>query len=394
MSAAPALHMTFQSTMPRGDPERESSIDFARGAAMLLVFLAHFSQELTIGPPATGVPLLLQQIGMVASPTFVLVSGLTLAFVLGRVRPQGLLQAQMRVLDRAVFILVVTHVVLVISDVLLAPYQRGLRQFFITDMVALNLMIGLVLLPRTRPATRLAIGGVLYAAGWITHVFLHPTGLGLAAVAEEILTGPTARHALDYGFPVLEWAGVFLVGTALGQTLVAARAPEARRAWGLSLLQGGATAVAVAVSIKALLVVPALHAWVAGRPDVREILSLFGKAPPSPVYLMFFGGIGASLVGAATLLSLYGMAARTTAWVAVLGRNSLFVFMLQSAVFRDLIARLPLEGHPFVWPFAFVAATLFIWSGALLWDRLRGNRWLTLGIGQVVATSPLPARHS
>jgi uncharacterized membrane protein len=386
--------MTLPGSAPRGGvgPERESSIDFARGTAMLLVFLAHFSQELTIGPAGSGVPLLLQQIGMVASPTFVLVSGLTLAFVLGRVRPDGVFPAQMRVLDRAIFILLVVHIALVISDVLLAPYQRGLRQFFITDMVALNLMVGLVLLPKTGRTGRLAVAGILYGAGWTTHLVLHPSGIGLAAVAEEILTGPTASHALDYGFPVLEWAGVFLMGTVLGEAMVAARTPKTRRVWAMRLLRGGAAAVIVAVSSKAVLFVPAIHAAVAARPAVREFLSLFGKAPPSPVYLMFFGGIGTCLIAGASLLSLHEMAPRLRAWVAVFGRNSLFVFMLQSAVFRDLVARLPLEGHPWLWPFGFIAATLFIWSGALLWDRLGGNRWLTLGVGQLVAPGAVPVR--
>jgi len=252
----------------------------------------------------------------------------------------------------------------------------------------------MILLPKTGRTARLAVGGTLYGLGWLTHILLHPAGLGFAAVAEEILTGPTASHALDYGFPVLEWAGVFLVGTVLGETLVLARAPEARRAWAMRLLRGGATAVIVAVSLKAFLLIPAVHASVAARPEVRELLSLFGKAPPSPVYLMFFGGLGACVIGVETLLSVHGLAPRLSAWVAVLGRNSLFVFMLQSAVFRDGVARLPLEGRPWTWPLAFVAATLFIWGGAWVWDRLGGNRWLTLGIAQTLAAGSLQARRS
>jgi len=373
-------------------PDRESSIDFARGTAMLLVFLAHFSQELSVGLPATGVPLLLFQIGEIAAPAFVLVSGLTLAVVFGRTRPGAVRQAQVRVLDRALFILLVTHGFLLISDVLLAPYVRGLRQVFITDTLALSLMIGMILVPKTTGTVRLAVAGILYCLGWIAHALWQP-GRGLVAVADEILTGPTARHALDYGFPVLQWAGVFLVGTVLGDAFVRARTAGARGAWAMRLLLGGAAAVVGAVSVKALLLMPAVHASIAGQTHVREALSLFGKAPPSPVYLMFFGGIAACLIAAATLLSVHGLAPRVSGWAAVLGRNSLFVFMLQSVVFRDVIARVPLEGHPWAWPLAFGTAALFVWSGAWVWDRLGGNRWLTIGIRQLKSAGWVEARQ-
>jgi hypothetical protein len=300
----------------------------------------------------------------------------------------------MRILDRAVFILLVTHLLLLVSDVLLAPYQRGMRQFFITDMVALNLMIGLGLVPKIAPRARLALGGILYGVGWLTHAVLHPAGLGLAAVAEEILTGPTASHALDYGFPVLEWAGVFLLGTVLGEALVSARTPEARRTWAIRLLRRGALSVAVAAAVKTFLFISPVRASVATYPVLREFLSIFGKAPPSPIYLMFFGGLAACVIAAATLLSVHGLAPRVSAWVSVLGRNSLFVFVLQSAVFRDLIARLPLEGRPWAWPIAFVSATLFIWAGARVWDRVGGNRWFTLGITQLATAGSLQVRRS
>src|ERR1700752_17800 len=244
---------------PTPPSARESSIDVARGAAMFFVFFAHFSQELTVGPPTSGVPRLLFYLGEIAPAAFVLVSGLTLAVVLGSTKPGSLPHTRVRVLDRALFTLLVIHGVLLVTDVLLAPYPRGLRQVFITDTLALSILIGLVVVPRTGPAARFAVGGVLYGLGWITHALWHPAGVGFAAVTEEILTGPTPRHALDYGFPILEWGGVFLVGTVLGEAFVRARTGEARHAWAMRLLRSGAAAAAVAVSVKALLLIPAVH---------------------------------------------------------------------------------------------------------------------------------------
>ena len=116
---------------------------------MLLVFLAHFSQELTFGPATTGVPLVLFQMGEIAPAAFVLVSGLTLAVVMGHTSPGFLAQARMRTLDRALFTLLVIHGVLLVTDVLLAPYERGLY-----DYSAPQIMSAAPRLPMKSNATR------------------------------------------------------------------------------------------------------------------------------------------------------------------------------------------------------------------------------------------------
>jgi uncharacterized membrane protein len=366
-----------------GRISRESSIDFARGAAMLLVFLAHFSEEQWVPAASSGVLLLIHRLAMIASPTFVIVSGLTLAFVVGRTRSDALPQRKLLVFDRALLMLLVVHAILVCTDDLFAPHARGMRQFFITDLVGLNLLLGLILLPHTSRAVRLTLAAGLYLTGWAVHLLWHPLGIRLAT-ADEILSGPSVRHVLDYGFPVLQWAGVFLVGTVLGDMFSQARTREARRVWALGLIRRGASIAALGVMLKGLVYLPAVKAFLAAHPDYAEVFSLFGKLPPGPLYLMLFGGVGVCLVASATLLSLHATSSRAVEWVMVLGRNSLIAFILQSAVFRDAVARIPLGTRPWTWPFAFAASTLLIWCGTWIWDRLDGNRWLTLGLGRRV----------
>lgn len=359
---------------------RESAIDFARGAAMLLVFLAHFSEEQWVSDATGGVLLLLHRVAMIATPTFVLVSGLTLSFVLWRTGSEGLSQRKLRVLDRALFLIVVVHIVLVVSEDLLAPNGGSLREVFITDMVALNLLLGLILLPGTSIRLRLLLGFAWYCLGWMIHFSWHPLNLG-AAVAEEILTGPNAGHALDYGFPVFQWAGVFLLGTVMGEGFAKARSSEARQSWAIRTMRQGLAAVLAAVVLKTAVIVSPLARLFESRPEYTEAASLLGKLPPSPVYLLFFGGIGACLIAAATLISMKQILPIATEWVAVLGRNSLVAFVLQSYVFRDLVGRVSLGERPWTWPIALAGSTLLIWSGTWMWDRVNGNRWLTVGVG-------------
>ncbi|HWA59470.1 MAG TPA: hypothetical protein VG692_19605, partial [Gemmatimonadales bacterium] len=278
--------------------------------------------------------------------------------------------------------LLVVHAILVCSDVLLAPRNRDFRQVFITDLVALNLMLGVILLPVTRNAIRVALGAGLYILGWAVHLHWHP-GTAQLALAGEILSGPTASHALEYGFPVLQWAGVFLVGTVLGEGFLLAKSKAAREAWAVRLIGWGFGCAVLALALKAVVLTPGMQQVIAARPGSGEVVSLFGKLPPSPLYLLLFGGLGACLIGLSTLVSLYAAVPRAVEWVTVFGRNSLCAFLLQSVIFRDVVARMRLTHEPWTWPFIFAAATAVIWGGARLWDRLEGNRWLTLGIGRV-----------
>ena len=299
-----------------GTASRESSIDFARGAAMLCVFFAHFSEEPWV-PTSNGVLLWLHRMGMIASPTFVLVSGLTLAFVLGRTRAEALPHRKLLVLDRALFMLVVVHAILVCSDVLLAPRNRDFRQFFITDLVALNLMLGVILLPPTSNLIRLTLGACFYVLGWAIHLHWHPVTAQLA-LAQEILTGPSTSHALEFGFPVLQWAGVFLLGTVLGEGFLAARTKVAREGWAVRLIVRGVACSVLALGLKALALTPWPQQFIATHPGTAEAFSLFGKLPPSPLYLLFFGGLGACIIGLSTLISLYGAIPRAVEWVTAI----------------------------------------------------------------------------
>jgi hypothetical protein len=66
-------------------------------------------------------------------------------------------------------------------------------------------------------------------------------------------------------------------------------------------------------------------------------------------------------------------------WIAVIGRASLFVFVLQYFLFWTLPDLLGIHPGRFAAVF-FIGNVLLIRVLAGIWGRLRGNRWMTLGI--------------
>src|SRR5689334_17065341 len=93
---------------------RIGAIDAARGAAMLLVFFSHFGE--VYFATASRMAHVTQDIGRIATPTFVIISGIMAGYLL-RSRPQDFLRIRYRLQARGLFFLVVGHLIVTISQV-------------------------------------------------------------------------------------------------------------------------------------------------------------------------------------------------------------------------------------------------------------------------------------
>src|SRR4051812_38573057 len=113
----------------RRKPVRLQFLDASRGVAMLLVFLSHFAQGY-FGETSTGrVPRVLWRVGLVASPTFVIISGTLLGFLYAQSR-DDFGPVQSKLIDRGLFLLTLGHVLILGA---LVPYGHTARWLFITD---------------------------------------------------------------------------------------------------------------------------------------------------------------------------------------------------------------------------------------------------------------------
>jgi len=153
-------------------PFRWRAVDATRGVAMALVCASHFSSTYPRG--SAGAPvlfLLLHRIGMVATPTFVVVSGLVLG-LRAVAFPDDVPRLRRRTLDRGLFLLLGARPVILAAHLVKAGgLGAALRWCFVTDALGICALAGpwLLGLPRM-----LRVGAAIAACGcaWFAASFL------------------------------------------------------------------------------------------------------------------------------------------------------------------------------------------------------------------------------
>ena len=367
---------------------RIDSLDVARGAAMLFVCLSHFSANYLATAVASGASSALRRsawaaglVSMIASPTFVTVSALVVGY-LYHLHPAGMPALRRKLIDRGLFLLLVGHVIQ-------APVygagkmSDGLRFLFITDVIALAIIIGPTVMMRTGAATRLLAGAALMTSSWLATAFWVPqTEIG-HLVARYAL-GQLDSAGDFVGFPPVPWLGVYLLMTVLGERLGQhARAGELdRRETALTRI-GAAAMLAGATFATARFVLRAVAPGFVAAHGGISLWSVAHKWPPGPAYLLFFGGAGLMFISRAFALSRFSSIAYLTRPLASLGRASFFVFVLQGYLYTLVLPALHLP-HPEFWPGYYVVTILLLVGAAVIWDHFDGNKYLTVGLWQAM----------
>jgi uncharacterized membrane protein len=350
-------------------------VDATRGLAMAFVALSHFSWTLEHTRPRLAE--LLESVAMIATPTFLLLSGAMLGLLQLR-RKNRLPDLSARLFHRGLFILVVGHLLISGASALThsQPYFAVvLDRVYITDVVGICLM----LLPRitaqrgVRPL--LATGIALYLAALLIGYLWQPVQIG-GIVFEQIFFGAHAhngRQLMEYASPIVPYVGVYIAGIGLGSYLerVAGGALEARETWRVVGVAVGM--VAVAVCAKA--------GWILAHVDVQtglgtvvhELTSPFQKLPPGPTYLLTFAGLGILALCAFFWLERRAPQALPLRAFAVLGQCSFFVFIVQFYVFGPMSDFPQIFGGQY-WPLSYLGAMAVIFCLALVWRSVRGNR--------------------
>lgn len=362
-------------------------MDAGRGLAMLLVCLSHFGSAYLMRNSAHVLSVLPVQIGMIASPTFALMSGTMLGtlFVIQR-RNFGAVREKL--LDRALFLLLVAHGLIACSRL---AYERhplaALRMTFMTDAIGIAIIVGLFLIDRVTPAARVLAGGSLVAFSWVLALFWMPHASG-SEIAKELLVGANPMHVLAYSVPFLPWLGVYLAFTAFGERIGAlyqrkdtARVERTFLGAGLVSLGGAALLRLTGYMLRAN------QGTTHGAAFLRALaptISPTMKLPPGPAYLLFFGGLGLLLIWGVAVIDHRGRAEPIMAWAALLGRCSLVVFILQFYVFYSVIGAARVR-YTHAWPVLFAASIGLISLFAAWWDARGLNTALTVGFPQLQA---------
>lgn len=363
---------------PAAASKRVLGIDLARGTAMVFVCLSHFADVFFAGHTGETEANTLRAVGMVASPMFVILSGMTLGYIY-RTNPIGFGATRQKLLDRALFMVTIGHIVIVLVTMRrMGSTHQPWSVIYITDIIAICVVAGCALIDRLGARQRAQLGLACYAASWVAVFFWHPA-LQPVRRMKHFLVGPFQTNSWIYAVPLLPWLGVYLAGTALGEHFGVAVQNRRQLAFARLVVRAGAAAVFAGIGIKVLfLLLNAEHELPNGIAFrmVYLLSTPMEKLPPSPDYLFCFGGVALVLSG---LLLRFGprLPVRAAAPLGAIGRSSLFVFMLQFFVYYTVVFSLrPHERR--LWPVTLILTIAAVALPAVAWDAANLNRYLSL----------------
>ena len=361
---------------------RVDSLDVARGTAMLFVCLSHFAASYLSAAINPSVSPALQRSGeiagtisMIASPTFIAVSGIVVAY-LYRCSPDGMPALRRKLIDRGLFLLLVGHLLLAIPAYLRFDTIDAFTFELITDAIAVLIIVGPSVVMWTSSKARLALGLAILVWSWVMSYLLVPrASLGRYIVG---YTFGVANDTTAWGFSFAPWLGVYLLATVLGEGLGARTRSRSTQNLmlhvGLASASAGATITIVRHLIRALApTVEAQHSVLFG------FLSISRKYPPGPTYLLLFGGTGLILISQAFALARNGAWPAFTRPVAAIGRASFFIFIFQGFLYVLILPALGLP-YPALWPVYYVVSLVIFLAAATIWNAFEGNRYLTVGL--------------
>lgn len=346
---------------------------------MLFVCVAHFSGAY-LAPRGADAAELLAIVSMIASPMFMLISGATTGF-LAQLRPRWLPHLRRRLLDRGVFMLLVGHLVLALAAV---EHQRGLaaayRLSFITDPIAIAIMIGPSLVGRVTAARRILLSLALYVFGWTLVLFWYPNAV-FAVSLKPYLAGTigSASGANTLTFPLLQWLAVYVFGTVLGER-VGRAFPNGSASARQPFLRAGMASIAVGLALYfSAKILPQLKGIGFRVLMAGHLTTPTQKFPPAPAYLLFFGGCGLVVMWLVLKLEDEGRFALPMTLLQRIGQSSLVIYLLQAFVYSTIVRRVTAP-YTHWWPLLFIASIAPLLVSATFWCRIDGNRFLTVGI--------------
>jgi len=375
---------------------RIEPIDAARGCAMILVCLSHvryhFDEE-------SSLYFLLTTVTRIATPTFLLLSGFVAGYLL---RTNLDRKTAVTLVDRGLFLLLVAHLFHGLAEVPVAGlFDWMFARASIPDAIGVALCIA-PLLWRMSTRMLLALGATLCVVSWPIAMLWVPQH-DWSIVLGRVLFNARSVHTALIDVSVVPYLGMFLLGMGLSAHLHRALLEVDHAAIATRLSRLGAIAVAAALA--------GLTAWHFGRgflpagiqesadaDFVRHTLDPRVKYPPSPAYLLFYGGAG--LLMAATFF--FGKPKAAIGPIvrhgAVIGRASLMCFVLQDLLL--FVVPLILGFHLLKFDPFWIAYVVFVIAGlyvaATLWGGIRGNRFFTIGLRalyrrQAARSQQLPA---
>lgn len=365
--------------------QRMLPIDALRGIAMFFIGVSHISFYL-INDSAT-LASHLRAIGFLATPNFLLVSGLACGYQLAASPTTA---TALRIVDRGLFVFLVGHLLVAASLVYMVPPGTAFEHIVITDSIGVLLCMAPLL--THAPAQRLLwIGAGVYFFASALALSWHPTS-NLQILLGAVLFSINDGSMPDVGWvtPTIPYMGIFLVGVGLGKLISQRQRDGQADVLNLRLAAAGSIAVmaALAVNIARHFVKPFLMQHFAPKNWADVLLTTLNvrhDAPPTLAYALFYGGIGIALIGLLGLLSRREEPSRLLRVVrltAVIGQASFVSYVVQQWIIDFVPIWMGFDSWltPATSPIYLALNTLIMFWVAVKWGRHRANRYITFGL--------------
>jgi len=362
--------------------DRLLPVDAVRGFAMFFIGVSHISFYLINDSAALAS--MLRAIGFVATPNFLLMSGLACGYQLAAAPTTG---TALRILDRGLFAFLVGHLLVCGSLVYMVPPGTAFEHVVITDSIGVLLCMA-PLLKHAGARRLLWLGAAVYLAS-TTFALAWQPATNAQVVLGALLLAVHDGGMRDIGWvtPTLPYMGMFLFGVGLGKLISQCRRDGRSGVLSARLAAAGSAAVlaALALNIGRHFVKPWLmqHWAAANWADVLlTAVNIRHDSPPTVAYALFYGGIGVALVGYLGLLSerepvnplVHGVRL-----AAIIGRASFVSYVLQQWLIDFIPVWVGFDSWltPLTAPLYLVLNTVAMYWVALAWGRYKGNRFMT-----------------
>lgn len=379
--------------MNNGSAGRLTSLDAARGLAMLLVCVAHFLDIFFYAPKMTPPDAwwvdLVMMVCRSAAPTFFVVSGVLLGYQ-AEIRGAQFGVFRLHLFDRALFLATIGHLLIALSMTARVGFARAVTTAYVTDTLAFCVIIGALLASAMGWRLRLLLGIGLSMGNWLAWVFWVPEE-PFWQIFKNAAVGPTSPDQIFWWFPLAPWLGVYLAGSAFGSGL-AKNDADGLRPFRRRFIAVALAMVAAAVGVKAASM---LWASLSGAPLplwIYQEVSPFQKYPPGPFYVLFYGGIALLLLKVLRTGNQPSWFRQCVSLMEPIGRSALPVFVALYFVYYTVLYVL-ISGEDVAHASAVAAVFLplslvSLWGFAMLCQRYRVSRYLTTGLPRIMSPSP------
>jgi len=356
--------------------QRIREIDAGRGVAMFFVCLSHFCEYYLTSNGKLSMLHNIWKITMLASPTFMIISGITLGYLFS-VNKNHFHEIKRKYLDRGLFLITIAHLLIMISWIpMIKEFHGNMMIVFITDTIGICLILGSILISKIRPLMRIILGSLLFFFAWSvanSHILISK----YFNIVIEILCSTTKNSNFFDNFPIMQWFGFYLVGTAIGEQVGNFHLSGQQNLIRSYLMKTGIVFIGVAISLVVAMKFVRHYGLIGSVDTIQALFNFSQKNPPALIYLLSYGGIGLILLSALNFLIEYKYLLPIINLFEIVGKTSLVTFILQYFMYFTLIVWLRPPYSP-LWPLLYLGTVVIIFIVVLFWHKKRLNKYLTI----------------